>query len=284
MEKSGNLASGLWAMIEASQAAANREEPGDYMKDGLLYCGKCHTPKQAIVKVCGEERVIFAACECKDKEYERQEAEIRMRERKQRVDQLRKAAFPESDMQNWTFENDDSPNEKPSQIAKNYAKNFREMIERGKGLVFYGPVGTGKTYLAACIANALIDKGVPCMVTSISRLVNTLTGMFDGKQEYIDKLNRADLLVLDDLASERDTEYMNETVYSIIDGRYRARLPLIVTTNLTAEQLKNPADMSKKRIYSRLLEMCIPVEVKGADRRREKLKGDYNDLKELLGL
>lgn len=284
MESGSILSASLWAMIEASQAAANREEPGDYMKDGLLYCGKCHTPKQVIVNVCGEMRTIFAACECREKKNEKEEAEIRMRERRQHIDQLRKAAFPESDMQGWTFENDDNPKERPSQIARNYTKNFREMMERGKGLIFYGPVGTGKTYLAACIANALIDKGVPCIVTSVQRFLNTMPGMFDGRQEYIDKLNSADLLILDDLESERDTEYTKEMVYSIIDGRCRAKLPLIVTTNLTAEKLKNPSDMSKERIYSRLLEMCIPVEVKGTDRRRQKLKDDYNDLKELLGL
>lgn len=284
MESGGSLTASLWAMIEAAQASANQEEPGDYVKDGLLYCGKCHTPKQAIVNVCGEMRTIFAACECKERQNKKEEADLKMHERRQRIEQLRKAAFSESDMQDWTFENDDSPNSKPSQIARNYTKNFREMMERGKGLIFYGTVGTGKTYLAACIANALIDKGVPCMATSISRLVNTLTGMFDGKQEYIDRLNSADLLILDDLGSERDTEFTREMVYNIIDGRYRARLPLIVTTNLTGKQLKNPSEMSRQRAYSRLLEMCIPIEVTGADRRREKLIEDHNDLKDVLGL
>lgn len=284
MENEGSLTASLWAMIEAAQASANQEEPGDYVKDGLLYCGKCHTPKQAIVNVCGEMRTVFAACECKERQNKKEEADLKMHERRQRIEQLRKAAFSESDMQDWTFENDDSPNSKPSQIARNYTKNFREMMERGKGLIFYGTVGTGKTYLAACIANALIDKGIPCIVTSVHRFLNTMPGMFEGRQEYIDKLNSADLLILDDLESERDTEFTREMVYSIIDGRYRAKLPLIVTTNLTAEKLKNPAEMSRQRTYSRLLEMCIPVEVKGADRRREKLKEDYNDLKDVLGL
>ena len=165
MDSGGSLTASLWAMIEAAQASANQEEPGDYVKDGLLYCGKCHTPKQAIVNVCGETRTIFAACECKDRQNKKEEADLKMHERRQRIEQLRKAAFSESDMQSWTFENDDSPNCKPSQIARNYTKNFREMMERGKGLIFYGTVGTGKTYLAACIANALIDKGIPCIAT-----------------------------------------------------------------------------------------------------------------------
>ena len=148
----------------------------------------------------------------------------------------------------------------------------------------YGTVGTGKTFAAACIANALIDKGYPCLVTNFTRLINTLSGMYDGKQDYIDGLNRFALLVIDDLATEADTEYRNEIVYNVIDSRYRAGLPMIITTNLTGEEMKKPADVRKQRICSRLFERCIPVEVKGADRRREQLRNDVKAYADLLGL
>ena len=192
--------------------------------------------------------------------------------------------FSDAEMQGWTFANDDNSNKRVSEIARRYAENFWEMKGRSKGLLFYGTVGTGKTFAAACIANALIDKGVPALVTNFARLTNTIGGMYEGKQQYIDGLSRFDLLVIDDLASERDTEYMNEIVFQIIDSRYRSGLPLIVTTNLTAEEIKHPAEVKRQRIFSRLLEMCIPVEVKGADRRKEALKSDFNELKDLLGL
>ena len=122
------------------------------------------------------------------------------------------------------------------------------------------------------------------MVTNFARLVNTISGMYGGKQEYIDGLNQFDLLVIDDLASERDTEYMGEIVQNIIDARYRSGLPLIVTTNLTSEELKFPAEIRKQRIYSRLFEMCVPVEVTGTDRRRQKLINEYDEIGNLLGL
>ena len=108
--------------------------------------------------------------------------------------------------------------------------------------------------------------------------------MYDGKQEYIDGLNQFDLLVIDDLASERDTEYMGEIVQNIIDSRYRSNLPLIITTNLTSDELKHPSTIRKERIYSRLFEMCVPVEVKGSDRRKEKLINNYREFKEMLGI
>jgi DNA replication protein DnaC len=108
--------------------------------------------------------------------------------------------------------------------------------------------------------------------------------MFEGKQAYYDSLNKFPLLILDDLSAERKTEYMQEIVFNVIDSRYRANLPLIVTTNLTSEELKHPSDISYQRTFSRLLEMCLPVNVEGKDKRLEKLKADIQPMKRLLGL
>lgn len=274
-------------MLETIEANANNNiliNEFDYQKDGLWYCGKCDTPKQAMVELFGIVRKPMCLCKCEAENRDREKAEFEQRQRQQRISEMRKTGFPESEMCRWTFEADDGQNEKASKVAKNYVENFVEMLKRGKGLLFFGDVGTGKTFYSACIVNALIDKGYPCMITNFARLVNTISGMYDGKQQYIDGLNRFDLLVIDDLAAERDTEYMNEIVYNIIDSRYRAGLPTIITTNLSADEIKNPADISKQRTYSRLLEMCVPVEVKGKDRRREKLKDDYSELKNILGL
>lgn len=273
----------LQTIEETAKNSININE-GDYQKDGLWYCGKCDTPKQCRITLFGSVRTPMCICKCETEKREREKEEHDRRERQQIVAKMRKTGFPESEMCHWTFETDDGQNEKASKVAKNYVANFGEMLKRGKGLLFFGDVGTGKTFYSACIVNALIDKGYPCMITNFARLVNTISGMYDGKQQYIDGLNRFDLLVIDDLAVERDTEYMNEIVYNIIDSRYRAGLPTIITTNLSAEEIKNPADISKQRTYSRLLEMCVPVEVKGKDRRREKLKDDYNELKNILGL
>lgn len=273
----------LETIEETAKNSININE-GDYQKDGLWYCGKCDTPKQCRITLFGSVRTPMCICKCETEKREREKEEHDRRERQQIVAKMRKTGFPESEMCHWTFETDDGQNEKASKVAKNYVANFGEMLKRGKGLLFFGDVGTGKTFYSACIVNALIDKGYPCMITNFARLVNTISGMYDGKQQYIDSLNRFDLLVIDDLAAERDTEYMNEIVYNIIDSRYRAGLPTIITTNLSADEIKNPADISKQRTYSRLLEMCVPVEVKGKDRRREKLKDDYNELKNILGL
>lgn len=270
--------------ITQAAAESNAAQEGDYTEDGLLYCGKCHTKKQCEVEIFGKKRIVPCMCKCAKEQYDAEEADFQRRQKMLKIEQLRKSGFPDSNMQGWTFEKDDGANEIVSEVAQKYVKYFDEMKQRGKGLLLFGKVGTGKTFISACIANALIDKGYPCLVTNFARLVNTISGMYDGKQEYIDSLNRFDLLVIDDLASERDTEYMGEIVQNIIDSRYRAGLPLIITTNLTSDELKHPAEIRKQRIYSRLFEMCVPVEVTGKDRRREKLKNEYNEMGELLGL
>lgn len=276
--------SAFLALEETAKNSIHINE-GDYVdEEGLLVCCKCHTRKQCKVELFGIERTPYCLCKCEAEKRDREEDEYKRREQEAIISDLRKMGFPESNMAKWTFANDDGQNQKLTNICMNYVKNFAEMRKKGKGLLLFGETGTGKTFYAACIANALIDRGFPCIVTNFVRITNTISGMYEGKQEYLDKLNRFPLLVLDDLASERDTEFMNESIQNIIDGRYRAGLPTIVTTNLTSDEIKHPADISRQRPYSRLLEMCIPVEVKGRDRRREKLKDDYADLKDLLGL
>lgn len=271
--------------LEARAAEAIKAEQGDYYgDDGLLYCGKCNTRKQTRIEIFDSIRTPFCLCKCEVEKRDREEAERQRIKRAERIKEMRRVGFPDYDMQYWTFDNDDNANAHISSVARKYVENFDTMRADGKGLLLYGTVGTGKTFAAACIANALIDKGFPCLVTNFSRLINTISGMYDGKQQYIDGLNRFTLLVIDDLATEADTDYRNEIVFNVIDSRYRAGLPLIVTTNLTAQELKNSAEIRKQRIYSRLFERCIPLEVKGVDRRRERLKDDFAAYSDLLGL
>lgn len=277
MNNSFNVFEGMIEAIEERAANSITANEGDYIVDGLLYCCKCNTPKQCRIEIFGKEKTPMCLCKCEKEKRDKERNEIKSRE-------LRDICFPNSEMQFWNFERDDRSNEKISDICHNYVENFEEMYKRGKGLLFFGTVGTGKTFYASCIANALIDKGYPCLVTNFARLVNTLSGMYAGKQEYINGLNRYKLLVIDDLAAERDTEYMNEIIQNIIDSRYRIGLPTIITTNLTDEEIKKPTEIHRQRVFSRLLEMCIPIEVKGKDRRRDKLRHDYAEFKDILGL
>lgn len=270
--------------LEARAATSIKMEEGDYIgEDGLIYCHKCHTKKQTEVEILGKIRRPMCMCKCQAAKRAAEEEEHQRREFEERVKDLRRMGFPEEDMRNWTFANDDLTNERITKAAQRYVDNFSELRKQGKGLLLYGNTGTGKTFTACEIANALIDKGYPAIVVNFTRILNTLQDSRD-KQGYIDGLNDFQLLVIDDLGIERDTAYAKEQVYNIIDSRYRSGKPMIITTNLTMEKIKNPEDIENMRIYDRILERCFPIEVNGANRRRKAVREDYESMKNLLGL
>ena len=138
--------------------------------------------------------------------------------------------------------------------------------------MFYGSVGSGKTYLACSIANALIKQyQVGVKIINFAQIINELQkGGFDlDKNAYIESLVNTSLLILDDLGSERDTSYAKEQVYNIVNNRYLKQKPTIFTRNLSYDTIQNCTEsVEYQRIYSRIVEMCIPVMVVGEDFRK----------------
>jgi DNA replication protein DnaC len=251
-------------------------------EEGFARCAVCNDRVECLVSVpaLGIERKVRCICSCAQKERD----EHKEREKQQDLHRERMKCFAESNMHTWTFENDDRSNERLSGAMQRYVDNFAEFKKDGKGLLLYGPCGTGKTYFAACIANALIDKGHSCYMTNFTSISNQLFGMREGKQEFLNSLNKYTLLIIDDLGAERQSEFMQEQVYNIIDSRYRSGLPFIVTTNLTWQEMTKPETLGCARIYDRVIERCFPAEVAGTSRRRQNVKDTFQDVKSKLGL
>lgn len=278
--------------LEAKANANSRINDTDYIgEDGLYYCGNCNTAKQVRVNFLGIEKTPFCLCECEKAKRTAEEERKKQEEKLRKLEIKRNLAFPdcndktlpEDDMRNWTFATDNLKKPELTNAAKRYVENFDTFKRQGKGLLLYGTVGTGKSYMSACIANALIDGGYDVLVTTFNRIERTAFGMSD-KQAYYDSLNSNDLLVIDDLGTERDSAYMQEIVFNVIDTRSRANLPLIVTSNLTNEEFKNPTGINNQRIYSRILEMCHPIKVIGEDQRKNKAVQNFGEMKNILGI
>ena len=120
-------------------------------------------------------------------------------------------------------------------------------------------------------------------MTNFSSILNDLFSESD-KNKYLDRLNDHNLLIIDDLGIERGTEYVLEQVYNIIDTRYKSGRPLIITTNLTLEELNYPADVQHKRIYDRVLGMCVPVKFIGVNFRKQEATTKMSTAKRLFGM
>ena len=140
-----------------------------------------------------------------------------------------------------------------------------------------------KTYAAACIANTVIDQGYRVKVTNFSTVADEMWAV-DDKAAYIADLCKYPLLILDDLGVERKTEYMQEMVYKIVNARYVAGAPVIVTTNLTPDELTKADDMGYARTYDRLLEKCLPINVDGRSRRRAAAAATWGAMRKQLGM
>ena len=259
-------------------------KPGDtYNEEGLLICGVCNEPKQFIGDLyTGGKVKVNCPCRCDREEDERFMAQMKA----QQTQRNRVSAFPaNSEYIQATF--DKAETTPAIERSKKYVDNFEQLgLKDGYGIIYYGHCGTGKSYAAACVVNAVIDKGFTALYTSIPRIINKMQATWEGKDEYLNELCKVDLLVIDDLTAERQTEYAKEIVYEVIDGRYNTGKPLIISTNLSREQIRDSdsADIATARILSRILQNCVPIEVTGQDRRKEAARVNYNRAKEMMNL
>ena len=259
-------------------------------KDGLLVCGVCGETKQTYIEVPNPDKehmgriLTTKSCAC-DKKAEQDAADLqRARDDHDKILRLRKLSMIDSKFSNVGFEKLERTkfNEKNIRICQRYVEKFPEMLEKNQGLLLWGDVGTGKTYAAAAIANALLDQVVPVVMVSFVEILKRIESNAMTQDEVVSLINTAKLVVFDDLGAERDSNYAQEKVYGIIDARYRRQLPMIVTTNLTMEQMKQEEDIRYRRIYDRIFETCYPMQFTGKSWRRVEANRRFTEMESLL--
>lgn len=234
-------------------------------ENGLLICGKCHTPCQTDVTFFGNKLRVYCACKCVMEEYEREKAERAALDVRRQAEQMRQEGFYDRAYLGMTFERDDRPEHTLSKAARHYVENFAPTAEQ-HGVLFTGNVGTGKTFYACCIANAVIDRGYTAWVTTLQPLIRALYD-YDSANKTIDRIRKVDLLVLDDLGATAQNDYTMDRLFEIVDARYRSGKPMIVTTNLNPDEARN-MNLGMRRIFDRLTQRCKSVVVDGESRRK----------------
>jgi DNA replication protein DnaC len=155
-----------------------------------------------------------------------------------------------------------------------YLEGWEENRDAGKGLYFCGGVGTGKTHLAVAVMNELIRrKRIPSLFVTVPELLDNLRETYNkpgrNLDEWMDAVQNAEFLVLDDLGSERTTEWVRERIFVIVNHRYREALPTVFTSNIGPKDL---AEQLGERTASRIIAMCDWIALEGDDYRETAAK------------
>lgn len=232
---------------------------------GLLMCGKCHTPKQCR-PFPDSDNVVYCLCTCMKADDDATHERLWQNE----IEQRRNICFHGSDLIDAVFADDDEKVPSLTTTCKVYAENVTGSSSRD-WLLLWGDTGTGKSFMAACIANAAIDAGMTARFITVSEIEQHLWNSPDKAAVY-DEMNQTGLLIIDDFGCERRTDYMDEIKFNLIDGRLRSGKPCVITTNLTLHDFAVPADLTQKRIVSRIFERAKAFHVQGDDRRFAALK------------
>lgn len=289
------VAGALGGLMAQAQRAGQPENGDYYDSEGFLVCGKCHTRRQVEVNMPDLKAVPFdpkkkvrvkmpVSCRCRAERRYQEEQMLQQDKDMRAMEALKRQSLMDERLRDVSFDsfrktNDNAYNLK---LCLRYANHFDEMLAKNQGLLFYGGVGTGKTFAAACIANQLLNQRILVIMTSFVKLLESMQGFSEDDSVLIARLNRAKLLIIDDLGAERSTDYALEKVYDIVDSRYRAKLPIILTTNLSMTELKESTDIRYTRIYDRIFEMCYPMQFKGQSWRKVEAARRFDAMKNFL--
>ncbi|MBT9167754.1 MAG: DNA replication protein DnaC [Syntrophomonadaceae bacterium] len=237
---------------------------GETLATYTIDCTQCYGEKGYLQLVNGHE--YWITCEC----YKQAQ------EKKQLLDLFKSARVPKRYMHKTLDNFNQSRQPKAFNIVETYLKNWDAIRHNGGGLIFVGDVGSGKTHLAFALLGEILKKGAKGLAATVPDLMDDLRpkkGETTDKQEsQIETLKKIDFVVLDDLGAQRNTEWVTERLFIIINARYNNMLPTIITSNETLESLEKL--LGWKRIVDRIVEMNSIVLMDGESYRLEKAKGE----------
>lgn len=240
-------------------------------------CGKGIPVTLTVIPCLGEMKALTSSSEICDEciaAQTRKESECIHQERVLKLYEASKLGprFTQTTFANWTS--------RPElinafQVCQSYAKGFRDAKLIGQGLILMGGPGSGKTHLAAAIANELMSQLTPVVFQPVPFMLKRIQatykkGAAENEDVLMSILTSCDLLILDDVGAEKWSEWVEATLFTIIDERYRHLLPIIITTNCDLNELEQQIG---GRNFDRLVEVCRFVHMEAKSYRILKATG-----------
>lgn len=309
MESIQNLLSRA-AQAGPKASSPQTDENGWFSSSDPFFDGKPETPAPVPCEFCGKllykrglyvgSRIIWSPfyepCDCAEATAARErariereakeEAERKAEEERRLRDKVAKIVGESGMGERFlrrTFQSlivtDD--NRRAVTAAKKYAEGFDLLLPKSgqpepgrNGLFISGSPGTGKTHIAAAISNYLMAQGRPVicmtMIDLLERIKRTYSKGNASEEDVLKIYKTVPLLVIDDIGKEPPTDWAISTIYNIINGRYEAYLPIIVTTNYNTETLISRMtprdtgdDTTARATLDRLMEMCKGITLTG---------------------
>ena len=258
------------------------------------FCGKDLKPigLDYLYTNVSSELIEYERCTCKESKSYWKDIDFRIQEQKKKehyremIGQFYSQNYISKRLKDYNFNNFKvtDVNKKEVAIAKDYANKCINN-EQENGLIITGNSGVGKTHLAASISNELIRKNKLVLMGRLTSLLDMIKETFrdnsKSENELIELFSNVDMVVIDDLGTEKISSWALDKLYTIIENRNENKLPIIITTKFDKEGLlhrfiqSNDKELSNA-VIQKLYQMCYGIELKRYD-ENQKEKASTSD-------
>lgn len=241
-----------------------RETQYPFQKEYFSVCGQYITSQ--IVRFNSENDPMISLIQIQIKSqvlFKTKEEAIAFRDKKPFVFNSKKATFDDFKVRN-------DKDRQLLNVLKDYVVKEKYKDEKQNGLFLIGNVGTGKSFAMECIYTAIKTKRERAYYRNVNDIIEEVKDTFENEyteQQVIEKYQKTPILFLDDLGSEKDSEFTKNVIYKIINYRYNNNLPTIISSNYSKEDLRKNSDLELERIVSRIQDNALTIIFDGESKR-----------------